>query len=263
MREKKIVICNNCGARMDKDAERCPHCHAMNYFGAEKKYMEGLEDIRENLHDLKDEAEEKRKKTVRTTVLVAIVVILVIAIPCAMLSLKGEQVADVSTKSYEEEFIKRLEWEDNYLPKMDEAYEEGDFEGVARIYSEHSSEEGSMAYYRWEHSKFMDFYNKYEKVLRYEEEGNSSYYWLSYAVELAGFWTEERLKEAINANYVSDRLSERDVEWIREFQVKAWEVLKNRGLSEAEVMDIAEQSTEDDYFWSSTCDRLLRERFEK
>ena len=140
MAKKKIIICNNCGAKMDKSLERCPHCGAMNYFGAEQKYMDRLEDIREDLHELKDVAEIKRQKLMKLTLAVSIAVILLFVVPYAVLAFRKGHSADASERSYEEAYVERLAWEDKYFPLMDAAYEEGDLARIAQIYEEHSAE---------------------------------------------------------------------------------------------------------------------------
>ena len=58
----KRIICSSCGAEFDNDMAKCPYCGTMNYEGAEKEYLEKLEDVREDLDDLNEVPLEETKK---------------------------------------------------------------------------------------------------------------------------------------------------------------------------------------------------------
>ena len=77
----KQIICSSCGAEFDNDMAKCPYCGTMNYEGAEKEYLEKLEDVREDLDDLnevpleetKDEL-KKQGRLIRKVLMVAIII---------------------------------------------------------------------------------------------------------------------------------------------------------------------------------------------
>lgn len=39
------MICNNCGAHFDDDLPKCPYCGDFHYAGAQKEYMDKLENV--------------------------------------------------------------------------------------------------------------------------------------------------------------------------------------------------------------------------
>lgn len=51
----KQVICNSCRAQFDNDEPKCPYYGTMNYDGAEKEYLEKLEDVREDMEEAYEE----------------------------------------------------------------------------------------------------------------------------------------------------------------------------------------------------------------
>ena len=66
----KTICCGNCGGSYDDELPKCPYCGSIHISGAEKEYMEKLEDVREELEEL-DEVPVKElhavvKKTSRT-----------------------------------------------------------------------------------------------------------------------------------------------------------------------------------------------------
>ena len=44
-----MIICPNCGAEIENDVTKCPYCGYINVEGAEKKYFDELDDIKEDL----------------------------------------------------------------------------------------------------------------------------------------------------------------------------------------------------------------------
>ena len=48
-----MINCPNCGALIDENVTKCPHCGFINIEGAEKKFQEDIEDIKENIKEVK------------------------------------------------------------------------------------------------------------------------------------------------------------------------------------------------------------------
>lgn len=59
---EKMLICPNCGAEIDINLTKCPHCGYMNLEGAKKKYYEELEQIKDNLEKVEQEPARALKK---------------------------------------------------------------------------------------------------------------------------------------------------------------------------------------------------------
>lgn len=62
---EKIVICGSCGAEFDKNIVKCPYCGSTNIKGAEREYMEKLEDVREDMGELESVPLEELQDTVK------------------------------------------------------------------------------------------------------------------------------------------------------------------------------------------------------
>lgn len=48
------MICKNCGAHFDDLLPKCPYCGEFHYAGAQKEYMDHLEDMKDDLEDLSE-----------------------------------------------------------------------------------------------------------------------------------------------------------------------------------------------------------------
>ncbi len=78
--EKKMIICESCGAEYDVALVRCPYCGGGYAPAEEDEYMGGLEDIRKDLESHTEAAENNLKKSVGKLVLIVVVIIAVIII---------------------------------------------------------------------------------------------------------------------------------------------------------------------------------------
>ncbi|MCR5702940.1 MAG: hypothetical protein K6G76_12470 [Lachnospiraceae bacterium] len=76
---KKMVLCENCGAEFDVSLVRCPYCGSGYAPAEEDEYMDKMEDIRTELESHTDDADEKLKKGIGKTLLVGIIMLVVIA----------------------------------------------------------------------------------------------------------------------------------------------------------------------------------------
>ena len=68
-----MIICPNCGAEIENDVTKCPYCGYINIEGAEKKYFDELDDIKEDLA----EVEKAPVKALRTGLSKGVRVILI------------------------------------------------------------------------------------------------------------------------------------------------------------------------------------------
>lgn len=56
---EKTIVCAFCGAGYEEEAIKCPYCGSTNIRGAEKDYMNKLENVRETMENL-DVSPEKQ-----------------------------------------------------------------------------------------------------------------------------------------------------------------------------------------------------------
>jgi len=58
-------ICESCAGKYDDMLPECPYCGSINYKGAEAEYFNQLEEVREELEDLKEVPVEETKQEFR------------------------------------------------------------------------------------------------------------------------------------------------------------------------------------------------------
>ena len=79
-------VCSNCGAAFAGEEARCPYCGAINPSGAERAYMNGLENLRDATDQLDDNVRNSLKSDLqRNAVLVVRVVVVVVVMIAALL----------------------------------------------------------------------------------------------------------------------------------------------------------------------------------
>jgi uncharacterized membrane protein YvbJ len=78
------IRCRSCGAEFDDSLAACPYCGAVNEKGAEKEYMDKLDDIHDDMSELSDDgieqAAETTKKTGKIIAIAAIVTVLLVVV---------------------------------------------------------------------------------------------------------------------------------------------------------------------------------------
>lgn len=57
-----MIVCHNCGAQIEYDVDKYPYCGYINLEEAEKKYLDELIEIKENLNSIEKEPVKALKK---------------------------------------------------------------------------------------------------------------------------------------------------------------------------------------------------------
>lgn len=73
------MICPNCGAQIEEHVTKCPHCGYINIEGAQEQYLKELEEIKDNLSDVKNEPAKALKKGMKRGVRVVLYTVGVLA----------------------------------------------------------------------------------------------------------------------------------------------------------------------------------------
>ena len=79
----ELIICPNCGAKIEKDIDRCPYCGFINKEGAEKKFKADLDDIREDIKEVKKEPQKALVKGFKggtKTILITVGILALLAV---------------------------------------------------------------------------------------------------------------------------------------------------------------------------------------
>lgn len=147
------IRCRSCGAEFDDSLAACPYCGAVNEKGAEKEYMDKLDDIHDDMSELSDDgieqAAETTKKTGKIIAIAAIVTVLLVVVIA---------VIGIMSKAKKTELMRQQTiWQNQNFKKFDSLYEAGDYDKLFAEIESHKDDE-AFTMYRWDH---YDFYNTY------------------------------------------------------------------------------------------------------
>ena len=172
------IICDSCGGEFDSGLAKCPYCGTLNPSGAEKEYLGKLEDVHEDLEELKGVPEEEVRQALKRSgsylkrVIVAVVLLAVVAVGGYYIWERAYDARLSNGRSERENYL----WEEENFPIMDKLYEQGEYDELVSFMSA-AGEEGYVTY-NWEHYEFCNQYNriKYaqDAIRREEESGKLS-----------------------------------------------------------------------------------------
>ena len=165
----KMVICKNCGGSFSDETDRCPYCGTMHKKGAYAKFRRKVSDVIDRLLGLKVEAERSVSRIILSSILRALV-LCAVCIGLALAVSLASNTNYYNDKSYDERRLKDIEWENENISKLDEAYAKGDFETIEKLYDQNSS-----SVYKWQH--YPAYYLKviYGNIMQYVEDGVDEY----------------------------------------------------------------------------------------
>ena len=151
-KKQNTVSCKSCGASFSADLPNCPYCGTMNLSGAEKDYMTRLEGVRSGLEGLAQKPKQEIKssfRAVRRRVLAAAVVLLLIV---AGFAVKQQRDARIDA----EKDLAEAVWQLEYFPKLDAAYNAGDYALLDELYDAAQDEDHRV--WNYKHYHFCEFY---------------------------------------------------------------------------------------------------------
>lgn len=157
----KMVVCDSCGAEFEENLAKCPYCGSMNVKGAEREYMEKLEDVQEDLEELEDAPLDELTDTVKKQGLFLAKVFLVVLAVVGILALARFILERRDRWDPKAEYA----WQQEYYPRLDQLYDEGDYDGMVDLALEAMGEDNA-AIWKWEH---YDFYEAYLYARDFEE----------------------------------------------------------------------------------------------
>ena len=231
MEQDKILNCENCNAPIPADAPKCPYCGALNAVGGEKKYMETLFELKEDVEELKTTPVQAYKEELKKTgrIIRRTVFGVIIAAFCIWGLYLWLQMPFNEKKSIEDVKAQH-EWEKENFPKLDELYAAKDYDGILE-FEALNNENGRYSMSEWEH---YDFINDYRWYMIFKEDaaaiesGNydkDNVYWC--------IWAAMFLKQ--NKDYVN--YTDEELEYSEEYLVETNEFLKNAFGMEQEEID--------------------------
>ena len=156
----KKIICDSCGGEFDGGLTKCPYCGTLNPGGAEKAYLERLDDVHEELEDLKGVPEEEVRQAVKRSgsylkkVIVAVVLLTAVVLGGFYIWERAYYAEAPNSKSDRENYF----WAEENFPIMDQMYAQGEYDELVRSLS--AAEEEGYSTYRWEHYEFCNLYQR-------------------------------------------------------------------------------------------------------
>ena len=222
----KMMVCDSCGAEFEENLAKCPYCGSMNVKGAEREYMEKLEDVQEDMEELEDAPLDELSDTVKKQGRFLAKVFLVVLAVVGILVLAYFFIERRDRWDPKAEYA----WQQEYYPRLNQLYDEGDYDGMVDLALEAMGEDNA-AIWKWEH---YDFYEAYSYARDFErahsqlekEKLLDSEYVLLFQAE----WYLVLLEEKDQVE-----LTDRDREVLRPYIEKAGAALSSEwGMSEEE-----------------------------
>ena len=131
-----MIICPNCGAKIENDITKCPYCGYINKEGAEKKYKEDLDEIRENIEETKKEPAKALAKGVKKGTKVILVTVLAILFLAALFVIELAREMKDRPKEFlsAEEQVYASAYKEEVSKQIGEAYDNNDIQKMAEIF---------------------------------------------------------------------------------------------------------------------------------
>ena len=159
--------CPNCGADMDINEPKCPHCGYINETGAEARYMEKLDDVRQRLDTVDEEAAAEYgkgyKKIVRIIIITVAVMIVLTILGVFAYRYLDRVVYDTGNASAEEA-LKEMSWQKEYYARFDELYDAGKYDELVGLF--YSDETVDHTLWEYKHYRFANLYFTYVNTRR-------------------------------------------------------------------------------------------------
>lgn len=250
MNSKLKKHCINCGASYSYQEAKCPYCGTVNEIGAEQKYMEHLEDIREDLEAVAELPENVYKEEIKSTgkkvrkhVVRGIIVLAVIA---AIWLYLQNRVYDYYSKD-------QLLWEQENLPKMDAWYEAGEYDKIQDFMNT-----AEYPLYDWEHYDYLESYRKHQSILYYHQLLQNSEELLEQDREFAIYDSLSLMHDATFQDSYQ-HFSEEEKQLIKEYGAEAEQLLVEAfGLTEQQVEEIYQAVLVNGYIDFEKCRKYIK-----
>lgn len=254
------IKCRECGALIDEQVERCPYCGAINENGAEEKYMQDMDALRDNLEDLGDIPKEeitqevqKHLKFTGKTVVLTLVAVAIVAVVLLLYNKRWDiymRIYEVTQDTRNADAREQLLWENENYPQLDAWYEEGNYDALLDFYRENSYVNSGIQYNlsSWSHYSLLTYYDEYRECMDFRERLTAGE--LPYFFEYQSpFYEGLDLIYSRNAKYRNDAVDEQDEAAIQKWRDEAADFIKEvYGIDDEEIRKlIQEADTGDGY----------------
>lgn len=160
----KTIICASCNGCYEDELPKCPYCGSTNIKGAEKEYMEKLEDVRGKMEGLEEVPAETLQAVLKKQGRKLWIVILAIGI----LALLFFTVLFFTERTEDTDFKEEYLWKQEHYPELNELFDSGRYDEMEELFYKLGEDEASNLF-DWEHYEFMNAYIAGKSVLYYLE----------------------------------------------------------------------------------------------
>ena len=220
----KQIVCPNCAAVFSADEACCPYCGDFNPTGAEKAYMEELDDIRRDTGELAQDAQEgfaaNLQRNTKRTITIAILVIAALITLFALVNCMNSNEERRALQDYQA----REAFRTQYFAEFDRLYEAGDDDALSDYAWNLTDDPGFDALFSWEHADFLAFHDGWATLRSAEADiaaGTCGIDDYTYLVELA-----LRLVQLDESDRLFDALSPEEEERAAGYRTYAWQFLE-------------------------------------
>lgn len=257
-----MIKCSNCGADIDESTSRCPYCGFINIAGAEKEYMENLEEIRSTLDVVDDNARTEYSNALKTNgrkIIKAAIIIVLIVIAIWGVSIALGRLEDRLYSESAHSEMERMLWTRENYPKWDELYEAQDYAGLYEEYIDALT--SGYSAYDYKHHGIID---AYEHRLEYDRnrvelrEGGASDKHLARILTFNGFYFYYR-------EYAYDRsMTDEDIAiadgWREDIIISVYDEL---GYTSGELEELKGKLFADKYVDYTQCRKISDKRYKE
>ncbi|MBQ4231838.1 MAG: hypothetical protein II699_01040 [Lachnospiraceae bacterium] len=161
------IRCVNCGAYYEEGSYDCPYCGHITPDNAEAKYMDALEDIKDDLHELADDGEEaaiEEGKSLAKRILIPVFIFLLILGVCALIFVVPKTIKNKAN----------AKWQVVNYARFQQMYNDEDYDTLLDEYLKAKADEKPV--YGFKHAAFcdaLDVLNKAKNAYDYVDSKES------------------------------------------------------------------------------------------
>lgn len=218
------IECKRCKALFEDKEPACPYCGAFFYKGAETQYMNQMEDVLDDMKDLKNQTDEifidqtkiqvkthgkRMAKIIGITIFAAVVI-------WGMYFAK-QTISDNAER-------KQFEFEEQNFAQLDYWYENEEFDRILDFENNLYAEDSELHIYNWKQYPFITQLRNYYDCTELAERIKNKEKWTAGDINIMMIAASELFHEkTINTG----EYTERDLEYIGQYAQEVSDILQN------------------------------------
>lgn len=262
-----MITCPNCGAQIEESADKCPYCGYINVTGAEQKYMDNLEQVREQLDVIDDEVAASFASEVNEGIRVIIKtlkVVGVIALIIASLVGAGKVLeAQMDRSTSNSQSLSDIGTAREIYKELDGYYKAGDYETLDKVFNDYG---GYMKLWEYEHATFINGYDHYvylrDKLLPVFDSGDKIYEFEQEYLTIYGLYFYYRVYDVSEVPY-GDRMTDEEIKVMDDIRDNYMlDIVYNRmGYTDEELASLRGKMIAKDYYDHAAVKKATKQNF--